>query len=300
MLMLIRIAKPRSHWIGVANVQVSSTPSNPNGLSVTRTVFVPFTGDHSIDSNPHVKVRHVAPGIFIYRPDESITYPNAYRLVTEVYNHIKVCTRRGGEAHTSERPGDRPWNDPGPAWWRRKKVGDERDHEGSINERKPVVHAIIFDLSVSSHMDVSGVQALLDAKTKVEYWKQGTVEFHFTNIQTPWIRRALVAGGFGCGQPSHSLIKELAPLSGLRDGANALIEYGVISRTSDNGSVEKKRAHDEEAHVTQVEVGDPGTLSLVPSSGGTDQLGTLVSVETPFIHFDLTAAVRAATGKVDF
>jgi sodium-independent sulfate anion transporter 11 len=184
MLMLIRIAKPRSHWIGVANVQVSSTPSNPNGLSVTRTVFVPFTGDHSIDSNPHVKVRHVAPGIFIYRPDESITYPNAYRLVTEVYNHIKVCTRRGGEAHTSERPGDRPWNDPGPAWWRRKKVGDERDHEGSINERKPVVHAIIFDLSVSSHMDVSGVQALLDAKTKVEYWKQGTVEFHFTNIQT--------------------------------------------------------------------------------------------------------------------
>ena len=29
------------------------------------------------------------------------------------------------------------------------------------------------------------------------------------------------------------------------------------------------------------------------------ELGTLVSVETVFIHHDLTAAVRAVTGRVD-
>lgn len=183
-LLLIRIARPRSHWVGIATVRVSPTPGSPNGPSVTRTVFVPFTGDHSIDNNPYVKVRHVAPGIFIYRPDESITYPNAYRLVTEIYNHIKVCTRRGGSPQTSIKSEDRPWNDPGPAWWNRRKARDETDHEELINERKPVVHAIIFDLGVSSHIDVSGVQALLDAKAKVEYWKQGPVEFHFANIQT--------------------------------------------------------------------------------------------------------------------
>lgn len=121
------------------------------------------------------------------------------------------------------------------------------------------------------------------------------------NCLSPWIRRALIAGGFGCGQPAHPLAKELAPLSGLHDDANALIEYGVISR-SETGSVEKKRADDEEAQVRQVEVmvDEPGTLSPVPSLSGVDGLGSLVSVKTPFIHFDLTAAVRAATGRIDF
>jgi sodium-independent sulfate anion transporter 11 len=149
-----------------------------------RNVFLPFAGDHSVDNNPYVKVRHVAPGVFIYRPDESITYPNAYRLVSDVYSHIKVCTRRGGPPPTSSNPADRSWSDSGPARWKRKKDHDEIDHEEMINERKPVARAIIFDLSVSSHMDVSGVQALLDVKAKVEYWRQGPVEFHFANIQT--------------------------------------------------------------------------------------------------------------------
>jgi sodium-independent sulfate anion transporter 11 len=118
-------------------------------------------------------------------------------------------------------------------------------------------------------------------------------------LLSPWIRRVLVAGGFGTGQPSRPLVKELAPLSGLHDDASALTEYGVISRNSDTGSVEKKRLHDVEAHVIQVEVGEPDTLSPV-HSGGMGELGTLVSVETPFIHFDLTAAVRATTGRFDF
>ena len=110
----------------------------------------------------------------------------------------------------------------------------------------------------------------------------------------------LVAGGFGFGQPTRPLIKELAPISGLHDDATALLEYGVTSRHFDAGSVEKKCLHDVEAHVTQVEVVETSTLSPVPSVGGMEELGTLVSVETPFIHFDLTAAVRAVIGRVDF
>jgi len=109
----------------------------------------------------------------------------------------------------------------------------------------------------------------------------------------------LIASGFGTGQPSRPFVKELAPLSGLHDDANALTDYGVTSRNSDIASVEKQRLHDVEAHVMEVEVGEPDTLSPVPS-GGMDEFGTLVSVQTPFIHFDLTAAVRAATGRVDF
>ena len=110
----------------------------------------------------------------------------------------------------------------------------------------------------------------------------------------------LVVGGFGSGQPTRPPVKELAPVSGLQDDARALIEYGVIPRSFDTGSVEKKRLNDVEAHIIQVEVVETDTLSPVPSAGGTDKLGTLVSVETPFIHYDLTAAVRAVTGRVDF
>lgn len=116
---------------------------------------------------------------------------------------------------------------------------------------------------------------------------------------SPWIRRVLITSGLGRGQLAHPVVQELTPLSGLHDDANALIEYGVISRGSDTGLLEKKHANDEEARVKQVEVGMPDNLSPVPSLG-VDELGTLVSVETPFIHFDLTAAVRAATGRIDF
>ena len=113
----------------------------------------------------------------------------------------------------------------------------------------------------------------------------------------------LVAGGLGIGPPTRPLIKELAPVSGLHDDARALLEYGITSRHFDTGSVEKKRLQDVEAHDAQVEVVEvveTSVLSPVSFVGGTEEFGALVSVETPFIHFDLTAAVRAVTGRVDF
>ena len=90
--MLVRIAKPRSQWIGIATVQINTTSEPADSQSVSCTIFVPVSGEHGTDNNPYVRVRHVAPGLFIYRPDESITYPNAYRLVSDVPNYIKVCT----------------------------------------------------------------------------------------------------------------------------------------------------------------------------------------------------------------
>ena len=49
----------------------------------------------------------------------------------------------------------------------------------------------------------------------------------------------LVTGGFGSGQPTRPLVKELAPVSGLQDedDARSLIEYGVIPRNFDQGDV---------------------------------------------------------------
>ena len=118
-------------------MQVNTTSETDDSQSVSRIAFVP-SGEHSTENNAFVMVRHVALGVFIYRPDESITYPNADHLVSDVHNYIKVYTRRGGSNPASSKLADRPWHDPGPARWRSKKDQDEIDHEEMINERNPV------------------------------------------------------------------------------------------------------------------------------------------------------------------
>ena len=50
--MLVRIANPRSHWIGIATDTTSETADSQ---SVSRIVLVPFSGEHGTDNNPYVR-----------------------------------------------------------------------------------------------------------------------------------------------------------------------------------------------------------------------------------------------------
>ena len=52
----------------------------------------------------------------------------------------------------------------------------------------------------------------------MERWTDRPVEFHFATILSPWIRRALVAGGFGTGLPASSGPREIAPVVPYRGG----------------------------------------------------------------------------------
>jgi solute carrier family 26 (sodium-independent sulfate anion transporter), member 11 len=138
------------------------------------------------------------------------------------------------------------------------------------------------------------VQSLIDARGQVERWADHPVEvcspslfslffppgadafvpqqFHFANITSAWIRRALIAGGFGyAGTGSHDIPTEVTSIVPYR---------GVLSGSGSPPPDVESVPHKE---------GDGGR-------GGTEENGAvpLLDRATPYFHIDLVAAVRAA------
>ncbi len=98
----------------------------------------------------------------------------------------------------------------------------------------------------------------------MERWANKPVEFHFATILSPWIRRALIAGGFGIGQPSSRAPTEIAPVVPYRGGRRQLDERHKLS--------------------------DIEAIDEIPK----EEEVPIIPEDTPFFHFDLVAAVRAA------
>ena len=220
-LLLIRIARPRGRWLGLVRVQHGTT--NPNESTVTlshRDVFVPLDDKDGL-RDPSIHVEPPPPGVLIYRFEEAFTYPNASNIADLLIDRVKETTRPGRPS-TSNKLGDRPWNDPGApnpkivkAWraatcrGRKSQLDDAVD--GPVIDRRPILRAMIFDFSSVSNVDTTSVQTLVDVRTAVERYADAKVEFHFANVLSPWIRRGLLAGGFGLGFPSKR-ITEIAPV----------------------------------------------------------------------------------------
>ncbi|KAH9985562.1 sulfate permease [Russula vinacea] len=176
----IYLAHPRGHFLGRVRVHSSNNPSD------ARDVFVPLTHNRVI--NPQIRVVPPPPGILIYRFEETFLYPNSTVLNSAIVDHVKETTRRGADLRLVPLS-DRPWNDPGP----RNGVTAEWEE----NQSKPVLRAIVLDFSTASQVDTTSIQALVDTRDQIERWTDHPVEFHFASILSPWIRRSLVAGGFG-------------------------------------------------------------------------------------------------------
>lgn len=123
----------------------------------------------------------------------------------------------------------------------------------------------------SSQIDTTAVQALIDTRTEVERWADRPVEFHFATILSPWVRRALVAGGFGTGTPLSNVPREIAAVVPYRGGVEAPARVD--------------KAEDEESKIPDV-VEEERQFQEEPSP--------LDLEDTPFFHFDLVSAVRAA------
>ncbi|KAJ6550210.1 sulfate transporter N-terminal domain with GLY motif-domain-containing protein [Mycena capillaripes] len=263
-LLLIHIAHPRGTFLGKVTVH-----GHPNDVDSTesRDVFVPFTRDGI--TNPHIKIDPPPPGVIVYRFEESAIFPNAFHFNAELVSHVKKHMRRGKDM--SNVPArERPWNDPGPS-----RRGAEADQV--TNDKLPDLHAIVIDLSAISHIDITAVQAIIDTRNEVERWADHRVEFHFATLLSPWIRRALIAGGFGTGITSSRMPHEIAQVvphcDGLQDSNPAEIE-----RESD------------------VEGGDikMSKVSEPPDHSSLKGYAPTVETDTPFFHLDLAVAVRAA------
>lgn len=184
---------------------------------------------------------------------------------------------RRGKDMSNVRPSDRPWNDPGP-----RSSGVDAQAE---NEKLPALHALVLDFSTVSNIDTTSVQALIDARTEIEKWADRPVEFHFATILSPWISRALIAGGFGIGVPSSQLPPEVAAVVPYRDGR---------TRSESVDPIPMIRDDDFEAGGDVKKLKTDTVSSKANSSSEVSEYQPVVTQLTPFFHLDLTAAVRAA------
>ena len=217
-----------------------------------------------------------APGVFVYRLEESFTYPNCSLINSALVDYIKAHTRRGKDASTI-RLIDRPWNEPAP------RTGiDPAAHDTS----KPLLRALVLDFSAVPNVDTTGVQLLVDTRKELEKWVDGPVEFHFATILSPWVRRALLAGGFGTGDGSHIPV-EVAPVVPSHDQ-----EYDPI--TDDWRLRQTKTPADDLEGAGDEDSGKARYSDNGRDGSGSSSEGPLVSTLTPFFHVDLPSAVRAA------
>jgi solute carrier family 26 (sodium-independent sulfate anion transporter), member 11 len=102
------------------------------------------------------------------------------------------------------------------------------------------------------------------------------LQFHFATILSPWIHRALIAAGFGIGTPAVNLHREIAPVVPYRGGRRD--KWDEVSGPT-------KSPEDIEAPDATL----PHVSGTVP----------IVDADTPFFHFDLTSAVRAAEAGLE-
>ncbi|KAF8892628.1 sulfate transporter family-domain-containing protein [Infundibulicybe gibba] len=265
-LLLIRVAHPRGAFLGKVTIQGQS-----DDTPISREVYLPL--EKMGITNSHIKVVPPSPGVLVYRFEESYLFPNSSIVNSALVDHVKERMRRGRDM-SNVRPSDRPWNDPGP---RNGSI-----EEQFANEKRPVLHAVVLDFSSVSHIDTTAVQALIDTRTEIEKWADHPVEFHFATILSPWIRRALIAGGFGIGISASRVPPEIAAVVPYRGG-----------RSDDDSQTEVDIPGDD------VEIGD---LKRAPSTSSyprtVPQFVPVISADTPFFHLDLQGAVRAAESGV--
>ncbi|ORY91614.1 putative sulfate permease [Leucosporidium creatinivorum] len=294
-LLLYRIAKPRGQFLGRVRVhpELDESQTQTNGIT-HRDVYVPLSPDGV--RNPKVKVDAPPPGVIVFRLEEAFLYPNASRYVDQVEEYAKLHTR-SGQDYSLVSPGDRPWNDPGPNHWQRKKSGS--DHETARREAelaKPILRAVVLDFSGVSNVDTTSVQNLVDLRRVLERYAGGEVQFHFATILSPWIKRALLAGGFGrAGEFTHNdrplEIAAVVPSNTDAIGSDPYFQRRFPASPPPG----KAQSFEKDLDIEGGSQERPESLSK-----GYDEEGPVVSPLTVRFHLDLQSAVNAAAGKEDW
>ncbi|SCV00265.1 LAME_0G08592g1_1 [Lachancea meyersii CBS 8951] len=179
--------------------------SNPGVKFHTK--WVPFDA-YNRETNPGVSVLPPPPGVIVFRPSESWTYVNCSRQYNVIFDEVTRVTRRGRVA-VARSNSNKKWNDPG-EWTpprflqkflknKKRNTADGYDDNGAFVERdeRPVLRVIAMDWSQVAQADSTGLQTLVDLRKAVSKYADRQVEFHFSGIISPWIKRGLINVGFG-------------------------------------------------------------------------------------------------------
>ena len=178
-VLLWRVAKAQGEFLG----RLSVRPLDGGNAS---NVYLPL--DREDGTNPDIPVEQPKPGVFIFRFASSFLYPNATHATDRLVDYIMAVTKRTN-VETYGKLGDRPWNMPGPR---------HIDPLAVVQDQRPTLRAIIIDFSRVHNIDVSSTQVLIDIRNQLDrHASPERVDWHFVNVYSPWIRRALISGGFG-------------------------------------------------------------------------------------------------------
>ncbi|KAI0432121.1 sulfate permease [Xylaria sp. FL1042] len=287
------------HVTGIDNVaagEYGTFRSEPSSSTNSRSVFLPI--DHQDGSNPGVELTSPYPGIFIYRFSELLNYPSVSSTMEYLVEYVFAHTRRT-TVNSYQRPGDRPWNDPGP-----KNAEDE-------NTDLPTLKAIILDFSSVNNVDVTSTQMLIDVRNQLDrYAAPEFVDWHIACIQNRWTKRALVSAGFG-----YPAVRA----DGAHSRWKSIFSIAEIGGSESAAAAAEREANEKELTVTQSRAEDPEagrSEGIQPSGASSTSASDSVSkarnpdlrsprravvhgVNRPLFHVDLTSALQSAIANVE-
>ncbi|KAF5022738.1 hypothetical protein F66182_5201 [Fusarium sp. NRRL 66182] len=260
-----------------------------------RNVFLPL--GHCDGSNPDIEVDHPYPGIFIYRFSEGFNYPNANSALEYLTEFVQSKTQRSSP-EAFERPGDRPWNNPGP----RKSA--KRPAHSDLDSGLPTLKAVILDFSSVNNVDITAVQRLIDIRNQLDsYAAPGGVDWHFACISNRWTKRALVSAGFGIPYKPNE--------EGIHRRWKSIFSVAEIGgKNSAAALAQESSFHGLTPHHVNISDEEPliGGLSSVQSYGSMTagelekqrRKGAAVhGLDRPLFHVDLTSALQSAIANVE-
>ena len=263
--------------------------------AASRNIFLPINAEDG--SNPTIKPEHPYPGIFIYRFSEGYNYPNANHYSDHLLEVIFKETKRTNP-FSYPRPGDRPWNNPGP------RKGQELD----TNDHRPNLKAVILDFSSVNFVDLSSVQNLIDLRNQLDrYAEPDKVQWHFACINNRWTKRALASAGFGFASPeedSFSRWKPIFSVAELGGAESAAAEAERNARHNNRDSINKGR-DDIETGQREIETAsgsgssesneiEKETRTSKVYQGENIKVAVVQALNRPFFHIDLTSALQSA------
>lgn len=250
-------------------------------------VYMPFT-------HPTLGhcVRPIGRGIFCFQPRENLVFENSWYLFGELVDQVKLTTRRGQPL--ADNVGDRPWNDADTV---------EKSRE------KPILRAIILDLSGVHQMDYSAMEELRAASNLVDRYSGNKINWYIVINESPSVRKCLLFAGFGRQQRSDkapgfvSDLKEPAPSNPERDikeTVDADLEKGEQKRVA---VIEDIEQHHKGLSRIDVNRSAPPTISSDNSSSWSQEkpqhypvdCDSILAIDDayPYFFYSIHDAVRA-------
>ncbi|GAA5907074.1 hypothetical protein JCM6882_005162 [Rhodosporidiobolus microsporus] len=282
-LLLFRMAKPRGKFLGRVRVR----QEDKAGSIQARDVYVPLTPDGVRNST--INVEAPPEGVIVFRMEEAFLYVNASRYADQIADFARQTTRNGQDYSLTSQ-GDRPWNDPGPNRFQKRKSHAEIEAaKAAANAAKPLLKAVVFDMAGVSNVDTTSIQNLVDLRRVLTRYAGQPVEFHFATILSPWIKRALLAGGFGRDPAATDRpIVEVAAV--VPQGENA--DPTSAEQEQQRPALRAQNSRNDIKEEVDIESGRESSIDKVPYADSVS--GSIADAAFPCFHLDLPTAVAAA------